>query len=86
MRCFEAKPTGDDSSDDGDKDDNDAGDEGAEMSPPLLRALARKDARGDCWGAAAGEEEEDVEVEAAAEEDSRRRCLFCLRLRRRSRG
>jgi hypothetical protein len=56
------------------------------MSPPLLRALARKDARGDCWGAAAGEEEEDVEVEAAAEEDSRRRCLFCLRLRRRSRG
>ena len=96
-RCLVAKPSGDaedaedeegDSSDEREKEGEGRRDEEedgdgflAERSPPLLRALARKEARGeeddDGWGPAA-------EVEADAEEDSRRRCfvvfLFFLKV------
>lgn len=50
------------------------------MSPPLLLARARKEARAE--GVADGEEEA-AEVEAAAEEDSRRRCCETSRSRSR---
>lgn len=48
------------------------------MSPPLARALARKEARGEGEVGAADDDEEGetaaAEVETVAEEDSRRRC------------